>query len=408
MGKQDLNTKKKSHWDLPDDWEIKRLKEIAEIDKDSLSAKTPAGYLFDYISLSDIDSDKLEMTTTKQVFENAPSRARRIVSKGDVLLSTVRPGLQGFVHITKEVKDLIASTGFSVITPFEEDGEYIYQYLFSTSISKQFYSLLVGSNYPAINSSDVRNLKIAYPPKIERKKIAAILHTWDNTINKTQQLITQLEQRNKGLMQELLTGKRRLKGFNGEWRKRNLSECLIPTVREVKKPNAAFLALGIRSHGKGVFHKVEFEPEDIEMETLYEVRENDLIVNITFAWEQAIAIAGQEDNGGLVSHRFPTYTFVDGVSCVDFFRYLVIQKSFKYLLDLISPGGAGRNRVMSKKDFLKLEVQIPDIKEQEAIGKILKASVEEQKYFEKKLSLFQTQKKGLLQKLLTGELRVTT
>ncbi|RZK98334.1 MAG: restriction endonuclease subunit S, partial [Pedobacter sp.] len=128
-------------------------------------------------------------------------------------------------------------------------------------------------------------------------------------------------------------------------------------------------------------------------------------VNITFAWEQAIAIAGKEDDAGLVSHRFPTYTFKKDKAEVDFFRHLITQKKFKYLLDLISPGGAGRNRVMSKKDFLKLEITIPDIEEQRAIGFILKTATDELKFYEQKLAALQQQKKGLMQKLLTGEVR---
>lgn len=75
-------------------------------------------------------------------------------------------------------------------------------------------------------------------------------------------------------------------------------------------------------------------------------------------------------------------------------------------MDLISPGGAGRNRVMSKKDFLKLEITIPDVEEQKAIGSILKAATAEQKFYEQKLAALQQLKKGLMQKLLTGEVRV--
>ena len=83
-----------------------------------------------------------------------------------------------------------------------------------------------------------------------------------------------------------------------------------------------------------------------------------------------------------------------------------MQNQFKYLLDLISPGGAGRNRVMSKKDFLRLEVLIPPIEEQKAIGSILYAAAAELRHSEKRLAVFQQQKKGLMQKLLTGEVRV--
>ncbi|MBK6329955.1 MAG: restriction endonuclease subunit S [Bacteroidetes bacterium] len=71
--------------------------------------------------------------------------------------------------IRNEVKDLIASTGFAVITTKKCSHEFLFQYLFSSGIDRQFYQLLVGSNYPAINSSDVRKLKIPFPPLSEQK-----------------------------------------------------------------------------------------------------------------------------------------------------------------------------------------------------------------------------------------------
>src|SRR5690606_21041385 len=115
--------------------------------------------------------------------------------------------------------------------------------------------------------------------------------------------------------------------------------------------------------------------------------------NITFAWEQAIAIANNKDNGGLVSHRFPTFVFKDGISSAMYFRYFIVQPHFKYLLNLISPGGAGRNRVMSKKDFPRLEVKIPSYDEQQAIAAILvTADVEIQKT-QNHLRLLKKQKK---------------
>ena len=209
---------------IPEDWEVKKLGKVGEIDKKSLNSNTDKEYEFDYISLSDVDSDQFSIKTSKQKFKNAPSRARRIVKKGDVLLSTVRPNLEGFTIIRDEVKDLIASTGFAVITSKNElHNEYLFNFLFSNIIKRQFHKLLVGSNYPAINSSDVKNLKIPLPPLLEQKKIADCLSTWDCAIEKQSQLINALTQRKKALMQQLLTGKKRLPGFSDEWKEVTLA-----------------------------------------------------------------------------------------------------------------------------------------------------------------------------------------
>lgn len=184
------------------------------------------------------------------------------------------------------------------------------------------------------------------------------------------------------------------------------SQFLIPTIREVDKPKSNYTALGIRSHVKGTFLKPDFDPNTIAMEKLYNVKQDDLIVNITFAWEGAIAIVKKEDEGAFVSHRFPTYTFDRKVVIHDFFQYIIIQKRIRYFLGIISPGGAGRNRVLSKKDFLKLKWKLPSVKEQKIIASVLINYDNEITLLKNKLNQIKEQKKGLMQQLLTGKTRV--
>jgi len=245
------------------------------------------------------------------------------------------------------------------------------------------------------------------PSLTEQKKIVDILSTWDTAIETTQVLIEKLQLRKKGLTQQLLTGKKRLPEFSGEWEEKELDHFINPNLKPKDKPAEPYLALGLRSHGKGIFHKPNFDPNSNVMTTLYEVKENDLVVNITFAWEHAIAVASKIDEGGLVSHRFPTYEFLQEISDPQFFKYYFLQKRFKYLLGVISPGGAGRNRVMSKKDFPKLKVKVPSFEEQTAIANVLTKVDDEINQSQNYLRQLQEQKKGLMQQLLTGQRRVT-
>jgi type I restriction enzyme, S subunit len=272
--------------------------------------------------------------------------------------------------------------------------------------SKRLSNMVFGSGQPLITGSQLKALPIIVPPLPEQRAIAACLNTWDKAIAATTALIAQKELRKKWLMQQLLTGKKRLKGFKGRWKMMSLDQILLPASRPVPKPSSSFTALGIRSHGKGTFLKPNFEPSKIDMDVLYEVREADLIVNITFAWEGAIAIAKKEDDGALVSHRFPTFTFIPEVGLVDYFRHVIIQPRFKYMLGLISPGGAGRNRVLSKSDFLKLEVRTPEFEEQHAIAEVLKTADEEIQLIMNKLILYKKHKSGLMNVLLKGQKRL--
>jgi len=164
--------------------------------------------------------------------------------------------------------------------------------------------------------------------------------------------------------------------------------------------------MGIRSHGKGTFTEIIDDPTSNAMDFLFEVKGDDLIVNITFAWEQAIAIVDAKDAGALVSHRFPTYEFDRTKVVSEFFRYLMLTERFHDKLELITPGGAGRNRVMSKPDFLKLTVRVPSVKEQQRIGEVLMATDKAIDTYQQYLAALSQQKKGLMQRLLTGQVRV--
>tara|TARA_B100001059_G_scaffold66330_1_gene62785 strand:- start:2136 stop:3359 length:1224 start_codon:yes stop_codon:yes gene_type:complete len=187
------------------------LSELAIIDKSSLGKKTPEDFEFSYISLSDVETGKIADNLEKYVFSSSPSRARRKLSNGDILLATVRPNLKGFAKVKADHDGMIASTGFSVLTPKKGvSGDYLYHYLFSCHLTGQINALVVGSNYPAINSSDVSGLKVYIPSYDEQKKVACVLNNADQSLSQLEQQLADLKQEKKALMQQLLTGKRRV------------------------------------------------------------------------------------------------------------------------------------------------------------------------------------------------------
>ena len=187
-----------------------------------------------------------------------------------------------------------------------------------------------------------------------------------------------------------------------DWQVVCLGNILHNAIRKVAKPQTGYWRLGIRSHAKGTFREFVEDPTTVNMDELYSVQTNDLVVNITFAWEHAIAIVNDEDAGLLVSHRFPTYVFNENASA-DFYKYVITQQWFKEQLDLISPGGAGRNRVMNKNAFLKIPCYAPPLEEQRRIAEILGCcdrviALKKELIAEKK-----KQKKALMQKLLNPD-----
>lgn len=125
--------------------------------------------------------------------------------------------------------------------------------------------------------------------------------------------------------------------------------------------------MGIRSHAKGTFHSFVESGEELNSARMHRVAANKFILNITFAWEHAVAITDKNDEGKLVSHRFPQFSF-DKCLKSNFFKYLILDEKFRKHLELSSPGGAGRNRVLKISDMFEYKIYLPSIDEQTEIG----------------------------------------
>ncbi|MBC8210090.1 MAG: restriction endonuclease subunit S [Gammaproteobacteria bacterium] len=177
------------------------------------------------------------------------------------------------------------------------------------------------------------------------------------------------------------------------------------SIAVTPKEGETYREIGIRSHGKGIFHKKPTDAVKIGNKRVFQIVNNAFIVNIVFAWEQAIAKTTDDDIGFIASHRFPQFLPKNNLCNIDYLLYLFKTSKGKYLLGLASPGGAGRNKTLGQKEFEKLELILPSIMEQQKIAKILFT-------WDKAISATQAlidnskqQKKALMQQLLTGKKR---
>ena len=187
-------------------WKILNLDDLVSLDLECLNASTPRDFSFYYIDITSAAEGKLTLPSITMLFQEAPSRARKVVHRRDVLMSTVRPNLKAFAYFDHTDENCIASTGFAVLTAKEEAcPRFILYAILSEDVSRQIEALVIGSNYPAINSSAVRSLKILTPPLPEQAKIAEILSTVDRAIEQMEALIAKQQRIKTGLMQDLLT-----------------------------------------------------------------------------------------------------------------------------------------------------------------------------------------------------------
>lgn len=197
---------------IPEHWEVKRVKDVVTINANVLSENTVKDYSFKYIDIANVNSAGSTENVEIIDFENAPSRARRIVKKGDVIISTVRTYLKAIAVFNFDVKDVIVSTGFAVLTAKKKlDAHFLGYFVRSDFFIERVIQLSSGVSYPAISATVLSSLPILLPPENEQKEIADYLDNKSKTIesiitNITTQ-IENLKELRKTLINDVVTGK---------------------------------------------------------------------------------------------------------------------------------------------------------------------------------------------------------
>jgi type I restriction enzyme S subunit len=193
------------------EWEVKTLADVTDTDPENLGSNTCSDYVFNYISLEDVDHGVLR-SYSEHVFNRAPSRARRKLRIEDVLVSTVRPNLKSHLLFREAGDNWVCSTGFCVVRCRKgvTDPRYVFFHLFAASVNRQIEALLTGSNYPAINSGDVRALEIPFPEYNEQTAIGEVLTDMEAELASLEKRREKTRDLKQAMMQELLTGRTRL------------------------------------------------------------------------------------------------------------------------------------------------------------------------------------------------------
>lgn len=355
------------------------------------------------IQLGTFDLSKLEYLKKDQ-FDNSK---KYIAKNGDFLFNTRNTlALVGKAATwTIDDKDFVFNSNVARISLDDSKiCSHFLNYLYATSsIWSQVKARAVGTtSVAAVYPKDLSSIKLFIPDLEEQEKISMFFRQLDLRIHLQQEKVDLLKEQKKGYMQKIFSQELQFKGENGqafpEWQRILVKDVLSLNLREVPKPSSAYTRLGLRSHAKGTFHELVIDTASVNMDTLYEVYEGDFIINITFAWEQALAVADKEDHGKLVSHRFPTYRFKENHD-KNFYKYFFTTKYFKYCLGNASPGGAGRNRVLNKTDFMKIEVTVPTLKEQIKISNFLDTLQSKINLAEQKLQSLKDQKKSFMQQM---------
>ena len=264
----------------------------------------------------------------------------------------------GFAHSAFEGITSPAYTVFG-FRDSEKQDDYFWKYIFhSDAFIHRLETVTYGiRDGRSISYEEFLTMNFYVPSYEEQKRISTFLL-------KLNHLIT--------LHQRVSFRERVTRTINGHkktdsWEQRKLGEIVSPYSDPVPTPHDGYWRVGIRSHAKGTFQDYVPPGQELGTAKMHKVKENNLIVNITFAWEHAVAITTDHDANKLVSHRFPQFSFSSEMLPA-FFKYVILDENFRQHLFLASPGGAGRNRVLKIPVMLEYFMVVPKKEEQKKIS----------------------------------------
>ena len=372
-------------------WITKPISDVSDVDPENLSGQTHPDFEFNYISLEQVDAGHL-LGWSEERFCTAPSRARRVLRYGDILMSTVRPNLLAHLMYSGQVPNAICSTGFAVLRSKREicDPRFLYAHLFGETTKKQIDKVISGSNYPAVNSREIGSIELPFPPTVrEQIAIAEVLSDMDEALRLLERIIEKKDAIKYAIMHLLLTRKMRLFGFQKEWKRAAFSQ---------------------------VFQRLNGKDNQVQVS---EYCEHGLYPIVDQGQEKIVAFSDRSDKvfrcskGGLIIFGDHTRTvkFIDrdfvigadgtqllgarGDNTLKFFYYQLLTKDIP---------NTGYNRHFKFLQDLVFDVPIPP--EQKAIAAILSDMDDEIEALEKRRDKVRAIKQGMMQQLLTGRVRL--
>ncbi len=281
--------------------------------------------------------------------------------------------------------------------------DYLVQYLRSDYIQREIMIYASSTTIPDLKHSDFYRIKCVLPPLKEQEKIAEILSTWDLAIEKQEQLIEKKKEFKKGLMQMLLSGEVRFKEFNDKWKIKEIGN-YIEEYKEKSTISNQYPVL--TSSRNGIVLQKDYFKDN-------QVTTNDNI-GYNIIPKGYITFRTRSDDGtfvfnqnkiidmGIVSYFYPVFKFNEEIN-----TYFAITWLNSCIDKQIRREIVGTSQlVLSLNKLKKFKINLPSIKEQNKIAEVLISVDEEIELLEKELEAIKLQKKGLMQRLLTGEVRV--
>lgn len=415
---------------IPKEWEVKKLGTIFEpVNSFSFSREqmTNQPQKLRYIHYGDIHTSN-EKESVNLINEELPfildglipnekleSETFPFLKNGDILLADASEDYEGVGSLWELLnianRKVIAGLHTIVLRDKKNDiaigyGRYI---LKNPKSAKSLKRIAQGTKVYSINYKYISKLDILIPPLPEQQKIAEILSVWDEAIEKQTQLIVQLETRKRGLMQQLLTGKKRLKGFDEKWKLVKVKE-VFSEISE-SNDNNSHTVMTISARQGLISQKDKFDRiiagESLGKYTL--IQKDDFAYNKgnSNLYEMGCIYQLENISSALVPFVYICFRPTNKVFSKFYKHWFANHGLDRQLKKIITSGARGDGLLnVNKSDFFTLLLPYPSIEEQTAIANILSTADNEINLAKQKLATLKEQKKGLMQQLLTGKKRV--
>ena len=398
---------------IPEDWEVKRLGDLV--------TRLTNGITYDVSVTTGKPVSRIETISNGEInylkvgyIEDTRGLETYKMQIGDILYSHIN----SLAHIGKVAfydgkQELYHGMNLLLLRANNcIDSKFLYICLLTSQAKHAAQTMAKPAvNQASISTEDIKKIRLAIPPIEEQERICNVLQLWDTAISKQTALIEMLTLRKRGLMQQLLTGKKRLKGFSGEWKRIKLGDIAERNTRKNEEDNQNVVTISAQ---RGFVVQTDFFNKSVASETLdnyFLVHKDEFCYNKSYSngYPMGAIKRLKSFDKAVVTTLYICFRLKGKPQTnIDFFeQYCESGLLNKELVKVANEGGRAHGLLnVTPADFFNMHMRFPSIEEQTAIASVLVNADKEIEIQKQKMAAMQEQKKGLMQVLLTGMKRI--
>lgn len=408
--------------EIPEHWEVRKIKQAASCNDETLSESTPLEQVIRYVEISDVNAVEGVVNVTEYTFGKSPSRARRITRMNDVIVSTVRTYLRAVARVTEP--NLIVSIGFAVLRARHINNLFLSFLLQSSGFIDEVISNSTGLNYPAITANKLTALSIPFPPLSEQEAIVAYL---EEKVAKMDYLVAKQETQ-IGYLRELkqaIIAKAVTQGINPQaplrpsgiswignipehWEVKRAKNMFVRKTREVREFDEIITCFRDGTVTLRTNRRTEGFTESFKEIGYQGIRKGDLVIHQMDAFAGAIGVSDSDGKGT------PVYICLQPIGdCFnEYYSYLLREMARAGYIKSLYRGIRERSSDFRYETFARLSLPLPPLSEQEAIVTYIQRKTEEIDRLiamtEQEIARIKELKQSLISDVVTGRIKVPT